>query len=136
MNEETSKLQAFDPAAIIAQYLKLRAKCDEIMDKANEACKPFSDAMKLLEGWLTGYYEQNNLRSLRTDAGTAYMRTNTRTTVVNRDAFKEFCENGHWELAVIAADKEATETYMEEHRGQLPPGVEVSRSKALVIRRS
>ena len=134
MNDTTNGKVTLSPAAVIRQYIALRRKVEQLKEEAEKAAKPFEEGQKALGAWLMAYLGEAGLASLKSEFGTAYTATRTSTKVVDRDAFVDFVANGHWEFAVVAADRGQTETYMEEHKGELPPGVEVSRIKTIHVR--
>ena len=135
MNDATKEpTPLLTPASVIKQYLNLRRKVEAITDAANKEAKPFDEAMKVLGNWLMAYLEEAGLRNFRTDFGTAYTATRVAAKVVDRDKFIDFIMSSNWEMANVTADRGQVETYLEEHNGDLPPGVEVNRIKVVQVR--
>jgi hypothetical protein len=120
---------------IIAKYIALRERCDAMQDECNAAMKPYDDAMKVLSAWLGAEMVRNGANSIKTDAGTAYQATVTSAKIVNREEFIAFLELGHWELANISASVPEVKAFIEQGRGELPPGIETSRMVHVRVRR-
>lgn len=100
-----------------------KARQDEIKNKLNE--------LMLGQG----------VNSLKTDHGTAYKSTIVTPKVVDRDAYlravlDKWTEFGNEMLQLSAPQKDAVTNYMEQHNGQLPPGVQTSSFSRINIRRS
>jgi hypothetical protein len=135
MNDVTPEPQPLlTPANVIRQYIALRRKVEAITEAANKEAKPFDEAMKVLGNWLMAYLAEAGLNNCRTDWGTAYTATRTQAKVSDRDKFIDFVMSGNWEMANLTADRGQVETWLEEHNGDLPPGVEVNRIKVVQVR--
>lgn len=115
-----------EPSKVIKQYIKLRDAAEKIQSNANEQMKPYYEAMRTLETWMGAYLSKNNINSIASEHGTAYRSTVTSTKVTDQTMFMEFVQHGNWELARLTAEKRAVRLYMDEHQGQMPPGVEVT----------
>jgi hypothetical protein len=120
---------------VIERYIKLRDKCDAIMEAANKEMKPYDDAMKTLAAWLGAEMARTGASSIKTAVGTAYTSTVTSTKIVDREKFIAFIELGHWELANLSASVPETKAFMEQNRGALPDGIETSAVIHVRVRR-
>ena len=134
MNDDMSSQPLLTPASVIKKYIELRRKVEAITEAANKEAKPFDDAMKVLGNWLMAYLAESGANNVRTDFGTAYTATRSQAKVIDRDAFIDFIAAGNWEMANVTADRGQVETWLEEHNGALPPGVEVNRIKVVQVR--
>ena len=82
-----------------------------------------------------------NLKSIRTDAGTAYLSTIVTPSIEgDKTEFLDWCLS-EWDtrgamLQIGAPQKTALQEYMDAHQGQLPPHVKTSSFTRVNVRRS
>jgi prophage tail gpP-like protein len=108
---------------VIAAYIKLRAKKDEIENKAKADVVDIKDKMTKLEAWLQTEAEKAGVTSFKSPAGTAFVTTTDFATVDNWDAVLEFVRgNDAWDMLEKRISKTAVRSYMTE-TSQIPPGV-------------
>lgn len=107
----------------IAAYVVLRDKVKLIDDEYKAKKKEVTDKMDLLEGRIQVVLESTGGKAIRTDAGTAYIKTTYTTPLVDTEAFMNFVvEQEAYELLDKRANSTAVQEYVKEH-GNLPPGV-------------
>lgn len=120
---------------IIRGYIKLRDQKNELKKKHTEELKPITEKMQLIESWLLRDMQSRDMESERTKEGTAYIMTDTRTTVRDRDALLEFAiEKQMWDLFENRVSKSVVEDYLED-TGEVVPGVEISKTQVVRVRR-
>jgi len=121
---------------LIQKYLKLREAKQEKEAEHKAELKPITNAMTKIEQMLLSEFSETGQESAKTAFGTAYVSTRTSAKVANRDEFLEFVtREGAWSFLESRVNKTAVDEYMAEHE-ELPPGVDVTRSMTVNIRRS
>jgi hypothetical protein len=119
--------------ALIDAYLKVRAKRDEVVERAKE----LSRRMSVLEGAMLAQMQKLGTDQFRsaTCGGTAYQRERTTFVVEDAEVFREFCgANGMLEMMKAAVTEEEARGYLER-TGQPPPGVRVNRVLKVGVRK-
>jgi hypothetical protein len=120
--------------ALIDAYLKVRAKRDEVVERAKELSK----RMGILEGAMLAQMQRLGTDQFRsaTCGGTAYQRERTTFVVEDPEVFREFCgANGMLEMMKAAVTEEEARGYLER-TGQPPPGVRVNRILKVGVRKA
>lgn len=121
---------------LIKKYLKLRDGKSELEAKQKEELKRFTSAMTKIEQLIMAEFNETGQESAKTAVGTAYKSVRTSAKVADRDTFITFVrDNEAWDFLENRVNKSAVEEYMAEH-DDLPPGVDISRSATINIRRS
>lgn len=116
-----------DISKIVAQYVQLRDRKRLLEKQHGEQLKPFADLMEELEGMMLNYMQRTGSNSIATDGGTAYLSTVPRATVKDASAFRSWViANNLFELADWRANAPRIFEYINEHNGQVPPGVNPS----------
>lgn len=114
------------PAEIVAKYIALRNKRDDLRDLHKAQLAPIVEAMDRLEGVVLDHLQKSGVESMRTTDGTVYYSQRDSYKVVDGPAFFGFCFAGQRsDMLEQRAAKEAVSNYTKEH-GTLPPGVSVS----------
>ena len=121
---------------LIANYIKLRDKANDIKNKHKEELAPYNSAMQQIEDHIQKVMDESDLENLKSDAGTAYKSVQTSVTVADWDPFKEYIiTTGSWHMLDKRANKTAVSEALDE-TGELPPGLDMKRSIKINIRRS
>ncbi len=121
---------------VIAAYVKVRDKIDEIEKKHTTELRPYRDRLEKLEAWIQNALQTQNLQSFRGESGTAYLQEVTKAQVEDWTAVLNFMrENQLWELLEKRVSKQVVADYIESH-GAIPPGVRYERSVVARVRRS
>jgi len=119
---------------LVADYVALRDQKERIARERKDIDARIHRAMKTIESRLLAQLDQLGAESLRTAAGTCFRSMKTSAIVEDRDAFISFAV-AHPEFLESRANKTAVEEYLDT-KGELPPGVRVTRTHAVNIRRS
>ncbi len=128
--------QAIDVEKVVGQYVKLRDKIKEISDKHAAELKPFNDMKVRLDGMLLDHLNKQNVKSMRTEAGTITSTVRRSATVEDKEAFRTYVEiMGLWDLVDFRANAPAIFQCIEE-TGAPPPGVKTSQMATLSVRRA
>lgn len=105
----------FDAEKYTAKYLKLRAKIKEIEARHGEELKPYKEAKDKLEGMLLEHLNGINAKSVRTTAGTPYIRREVTATIADKIAFWNWMlATDNFDYLDIRASKTAIIEYMKE----------------------
>lgn len=129
-------VEPVDIEALTAKYVVLRDKIKEIADRHAAELKPFNDMKGKLDAFLLDHLTQQNVKSMKTKAGTITRTDRKSCTVQDTDAFRTYVQNfGQWDLADLRANAPAVAQHLED-KGALPPGVNYSVFSSLSVRRS
>lgn len=119
----------------VQAYHKLKAKREEMKARHKDELATVVDKMSLIETAIMKFLNATGQTSAKTAYGTPYISKLTTVTVVDRDAFMEFIrEGGNENFLASAANKEAVQEYMAEHKAT-PPGVKVTTKRKVNIPR-
>lgn len=122
-------------ATKIEQFVKLRdhkAKAKKAFDQSMER---INEAVAKLEGDIQAALQEQGLKNIKTDAGTAYLKTDYSATVKDREAFEEWAQStGNTGAMDIRANKKAVRELLDS--GEEVPGVNFSERVTIGVRRS
>lgn len=121
---------------VIRAYILLRDQRDTLKKRhAEELKKPNEDLYKL-QLWLQRQLQQTGQTSAKTEAGTAFLQTDTSVTVEDFDATLAFIQtNGLWPMLEKRVSKSVVTDYISS-TGEIPPGVKVTSEISCHVRRS
>ena len=87
---------------------------------------PYVQALETLQSFLHKKLNDVNADSMKTKAGTFFLKKKESVTVASRETFFQWMrDNNQWDLADIRAGKTNILAYMEQTK-QLPPGLDYS----------
>src|SRR5215831_9971982 len=108
---------------LVAQYLELRRRAEEIKQEYEEKVRPFKETMHKIEMRFLAFLDATGQQSARTGAGTVYVDTKHNPSCHSPDEFMTFVfKHNLPELLNRHANGPACIAYAHEH-GALPPGV-------------
>lgn len=120
----------------IERYIKLRDLLGAAKKKYEESIAPAKDEMKALENWLLAGMDDQGVKSLKGEGGTAYIVTRSNVIAEDWDEFINYVrENDFWNGLEKRASKSAAIEHAEEH-GELPPGLTMNTVLGVNVRRS
>lgn len=121
---------------LITSYITLRDKKASLKEQMETQLKQYTDAMIQIENYFKAVLDRGNVNSISCDAGTAFVRRKRKATVADREIFRKFViDNENFDLADFSAKVEAVEDWVNEHEGQLPPGVNFQTYETVSIQR-
>lgn len=121
---------------LIASYIKLRDKKAEIKKVQEVALKEYTDAMIVIEDFLKAHLQGQNINSVSSKSGTAFIKRKRKATLADGAVFREFViSTGNFDLCDFSAKVEAVEDWIETHEGNLPPGVNFNTFEGVNIQR-
>jgi hypothetical protein len=120
---------------VIAGYIKLRDRKNELVKKHKEELEPITKQLEFIENYLQKYLLDANLQSVNSDAGTAYLQTVSSATVRDWTASLDFIRTqNEWSFLDARVNKTAVKDYIDAH-GVIPPGVEYTEALVTRVRR-
>lgn len=120
---------------VIAAYVKLRDKKDNLEAAVKEQTKEIKAKMEKLELWLREQADNQGVTSFKTKAGTAFMTTTDFANVADWDAVLDFIKtNGAFDMLEKRVSKTAVRGYIEQHK-QVPSGVNYGTRLEVNVRR-
>jgi len=128
-------MQEMTPAEKVAAYIKLRDHKKKADEEYKKGLERINLAMDKLEAELLRDLQANGVDSMKSDAGTVYIRIVASASVNDRDAFMNFLkDNDEWEALDVRANKVIVKEIMD--RGQAVPGIKYSEVATVGVRRS
>ncbi len=125
---------------LIEATIKLKDKLKTASDQFDAFCAPWKATIKENENKLLALLNEQNLQNVRAESGTAFKQTITSYKIVDRDVvLKLILDNwGNFgnEMLQFSVQADAVRKYVQEHEGQLPPGLTSDSFIRLNIRRS
>lgn len=118
---------------LIEVFLQLRAKRDAAKAEFKKQQRPLLDAMDKVLNELLSRLNKTGLNNISTTDGTAYRSKRVSTRIEDKEAFRNFVQQGHWEMLDMKANSPAVEEWMEAH-GAAPPGVVSTRESIVNVR--
>lgn len=119
----------------IGQYIMVRDAMERLEEKQKVERRPLQQMLDQLGGVLQKFLDENNLESLRTDAGSCYTSVRHTASVQDPDAFMTFVkETQNFDLLERRANATAVRDYVKDH-GHLPTGVNLNAISSVGVRR-
>lgn len=117
------------------QFIEVRDKIKQLEKEHEDRLKPLRDLQEKLTGRIQAFMNANNLKNLRTDAGTCYVSTRYTASLSDPSIFMQYViENKAFDLLDRRANKTAVVAFVEQNK-QLPPGCNLSAVENLGVRR-
>jgi predicted nuclease with TOPRIM domain len=123
---------------LIKAYLKLRDARSELKREYDEKDSELLEKQDRIEAVLLEHAKANNIESMKTRAGTAYLRTKTRYWAPDWESFTKFLsEIGQdgYSLVEQRIQQSNFKQFLEEHPDVIPP-VNSDSKISVVVRRS
>jgi hypothetical protein len=123
-------------AKLIDSYIKLRDKKESLVKQQKIEVKKLDEIMEGIEAFLRAHLKAQKVQSISSEFGTAFINRQRSATLADTAMFREFViANSNFDLADFRPKKDAVEAYIEEHDGQLPPGVNFSTREVVLVQR-
>lgn len=120
---ETTTADAPVVGEMIDLYLETREARDRLAKQHKDALKEYNEVMAVLEGKLMDHLQSNDMQSLSSKVGTAYLTRKRSATIGDAEAFRGYViENRAWDMCDWKANVSAVDDFIAEHN-TLPPGV-------------
>lgn len=129
--------QEVDINRIIAVHNKMGEHRAILRKAYEEDDKALKEQEEQLANFLLAYLLDHNLNSVRTDAGTVYRETTIMPTGSDWEAFYRWVkEHDAFDALERRIKRKFITDYMDEHNGELPPGVSVFGKTVAKIRQN
>lgn len=120
----------------VAQYVKLRDLIKEKDDKHKEQMAPYREALEKLNSVLLQHLQTAGIDSAKTGEGTVYKTVKKSASLEDADQFmRHVIGTESWDLLERKCSLRAVEEFVHEN-GVLPPGVKMSSTQVVGVRRS
>jgi chromosome condensin MukBEF complex kleisin-like MukF subunit len=128
---------------VVAGYIKLRDKIDELKKDHKAQLKELTDKQDKLAAFLEKRLTEIGVDNVKVDAGTVFRATKDSVTVANKAEFGQFIldqieDHGLDALYMMtmAASKTAVKDYMADNEDEPPPGISYTTKQEIQIRRA
>lgn len=122
---------------IIEAFIAIRDGIKEMTTAFDLQVLPYKKRMDELETEMTKRLMDRGATNSKTEAGTAYISRTLSVRATDKGLFVEHVrQTQNFELMEVRPAKEAVETYMSDHEGLPPPGVDVVQIQKTNFRRS
>ncbi len=120
---------------MISAYIQLRDRKEALDAEYSRRVAAVKAIMAEIEARLRTALNDANAASIRTDAGTVFTAMQTSVRTVDPGVFRRFViDSGAWNLIETRPSKPAVEAWLAE-QGELPPGVDISRTSVVRVNR-
>ena len=118
-------------------YLKIKAERDRLSAEYKEADSELVSQQDKIRSALLGYLKENDLKSVKTDAGTFYRTVKQKYWTSDWEHMHEFIlEHGVPEFLDKRLNQKNVREFLEENPDLLPKGLNVDAEFALTIRKA
>lgn len=125
--------------ALIAENFKLEDMIKQAQARFDELAKPHKERIKEIEDALFARLSQRGADSTKTESGTAYISNLASVKIESSESLFDFAAE-NWESMgpeiKLSIGIKAVREWMDNHEGQLPPGISLSKYSRLNIKRS
>lgn len=120
---------------VIATYVKLRGKKEELEASVKEEVGALRDKMSKLEAWIQAKADETGVKSFKTDAGTAFLTHTDYASVADWDATLDWVKRHEaWDVLTKGVSKAAVREHMQAE-GEVVPGVTFGTKITVGVRR-
>ena len=122
---------------VTATYVKIRDQRSALKKQYEADDLALKVQLETLDSFLLGKLQELGVESVRTKHGTVYQSTVVKPSCEDWDSFYTWiAENEAFDALERRVKKSFITTYMEDNKGELPPGINVTQEYAVTIRRS
>lgn len=121
---------------VVQKYIQLRDRKDVLKDEFKKKTEDIDNLLSRCEAFILQHLNAMGGESIKTAAGTAYIKVRTTASVTDWDETLNFIkENNLWSMLEQRVSKSVVEAYRTEHN-DIPPGVKWGEERVVNIRRS
>ena len=118
-------------------YVKIRDKRSELKKQYEAEDLALKVQLETLDSFFLGKLDELGVESVRTKHGTVYKTTSIKPSCEDWNSFYTWiAENEAFDALERRVKKSFITTYMEDNKGELPPGINVHQEYTVTIRRS
>lgn len=120
----------------VARFVKIRDVRRMLKERYEKEDEIWKVALEKLQGELQAFLDTNNLKNVKTPAGTFYSSVRYTASLSDPEAFMKFViNNNQFDLLDRRANATAVKDYIKENN-QPPPGCNLSAIQTVGVRRS
>lgn len=121
---------------LTAAYINIRAKREELASNFKTEDDKLKEQQDKIKSALLEYCKENDVDSVRTEAGVFYRTHKTRYWTSDWESMHQFIiDNGVPEFLEKRLNQSAVKEFLEENPDALPPGLNVQAEYTISIRR-
>jgi hypothetical protein len=121
----------------VAQYIAVRDEIARLEEEHKAALRPLNALKEKLKQAILNFFDKTGQTSAKTKYGTASAKVVYTSPLSDPDLFMNFVrENDAYELMDRRANSTAVREYLDEHDGQLPPGVKLNARRTVGVTKS
>ena len=136
MTEDTQTAGDVPLDKLTSVYLKIRAKKSELAAKFKDEDKRLTDAMDLIKSQLLAYCKDQNVESVRTEAGLVYRTVKKRYWTSDWESMHKFIlENEAPEFLEKRLNQTAVKEFLEDNPEAVPPGLNIDSEYVISVRK-
>lgn len=125
-----------EPGDVVEAMVQLREKMDENRKTFEKEQKRLKEKYEKGERWLMSHMQEHDLSNMGIRGFSVFTTTTLQAGVGDWDAIKDFIlSTGEVDLLQHRITSKAVQQYMEEHNGQVPPGVSTRQKVNVNIRK-
>jgi len=122
-------------ATKVEQFITLRDHKTKAKKAFDQSMERINQAVEKLENEILAALQEQGLKNVKTEVGTAYINTMSSATVKDRPAFEEWAQaTGNTGAMDIRANKKAIRELLDD--GEEVPGVQYNERVTIGVRRS
>jgi len=122
---------------LIEKYVELRDRKKALEEEHKAQLAPYKEAMEKLEQTFQAHMQEHGLKNVKSSHGTVYQSEVTSAKVHDFNATLQYAlENEQYDLFTRQVNKSALQSILEEGEVSEVPGVELTRTLKINIRRS
>jgi hypothetical protein len=138
MNKEefVAALPSLPIDKLVRRFVTIREARAAFNSEAEKSDKEFKETLKAIEIELLRRAQDEGVEGFKTEFGTTYRDVNMSASFADEDTFYKFVrESGDLEFFERRLKIAHLKEYMENHEGQLPPGINVFREYTMRVRK-
>lgn len=117
------------------QFIEVRDKIKQLDDEHNAKIKPLKEIQEILAGRIQQFMSANNLKNLKTAAGTCYTTTRVTASLADPEAFMKYViDHAQFDLLDRRANSTAVKDFVKKNKA-LPPGCSLNTIETVGVRR-
>lgn len=125
-----------DTKRLVRAYLKIRDAKDALKREYDEKERELKATMNKIEVQLLKFLNEHGIENSGTDEAIFYKQEEIKPSCQDWKAFHDWiAENDAFDMLQKRITVKSLKDFMEEHDGELPPGVSVHREYAVHVRR-
>ena len=122
---------------ITETYVKIRDARSDLKKKYEAEDLALKVQLETLDSFLLGRLQELGVESVRTKHGTVYQSVTVKPSCEDWNGFYAWiAEHEAFDALERRVKKSFITTYMEDNKGELPPGINVTQEYTVTIRRS